>query len=203
MPATCGDLWFRSLVITKSQFTNLLTLALESLATLLAVAAQRFLDSRIGFRGRPDFIHFHSLAFQLLVVLEKPAQHEEPMLRHLARLAIRVELRIFGRDRDDLMILLAGVDHRHHADRPRIDDGQRDYGFLAQYQHIERIVVLRERLWNKSVVCRIVNRRVENAVEFDQPADLVELILHARTKRNLDNRVELLRKQTARSDVVP
>jgi hypothetical protein len=36
---------------------------------------------------------------------------------------IAVELRVFGRDGNDLVVLLAGIDHGHQADGAGLDDG--------------------------------------------------------------------------------
>lgn len=68
------------------------------------------------------------------------------MRRHLAGVMIAVEFRIANRDRDDFVILLARVDHGHKADGAGLDNGERDDGFLAEHQRVERIVVFGESL---------------------------------------------------------
>ena len=84
-----------------------------------------------------------------------------------------------------------------------VDDGQGHHGLLAQHQHIERVVVFGQSLRNESVIRGIVHRRIQDAIEFDQAAGLVQFVLHAGAERNLDDGVELLRKFAAGSHVVP
>src|ERR1700756_5559587 len=84
-----------------------------------------------------------------------------------------------------------------------MNDGQRDDCFLAEHEHVERVVIFGERLRDESVVRGIVDRGVENAVEADQAAGFVELILHAYAVRDLDYGVEFLWESVAGSDVVP
>ncbi len=72
-----------------------------------------------------------------------------------------------------------------------------------KHQHVERIVVLGQRLRDEAVVRRVIDGRVEHAIELDQAALLVELVLHARAERDFDDGVELLRQVLAGSDVVP
>ena len=113
-----------------------------------------------AFGRRLNFVNLNRFALQLFVVLKEAAQHDQPMRRHLRRLAIGVELRIFGRDRDDLMIFLPRIDHGHESYSARMNNGQRHHGFLAQHEHIERIVVFRESLRDKAVIRGIVNCRI-------------------------------------------
>ena len=125
------------------------------------------------------------------------------MRRHFAGFEVAVELGIFGRDGDDLVVLFARVDHRHQADGAGVNQRQRDDGFLAEHQHVERIVIFGERLRDEAIVGRVIHGRIEDAVELDEAAGLVELVFHARSERDLDDRVEFLRELLAGSDVVP
>ena len=142
----------------------------KSLAPLLAVALEGVLDDRQGLRGGPDLVHLDRLAFQLLVVLEEAAEHRQAVRRQLRGLAEAVELGVVDRDGEDLVVLLAAVDHRHQADRPRVHQRQRRDGLLAEHQHVERVVVLGERLRDEPVVGRVVDGRVQDAVEPEQAA---------------------------------
>src|SRR4051812_30278967 len=63
----------------------------KSSPPLLAVAGQSVLDDRIRFLRRLDLVDLHSLAFELLVVLEEPAEHRQPVRGHLAGFAVTVE----------------------------------------------------------------------------------------------------------------
>ena len=117
----------------------------EAFAPLFAVAVEGVENDGVGLTGRPNLIHFHGFAFQLFVVLKKAAQHQQAVRRHFRSLAVGIELGIFGGNGNDLMILFAGINHGHQADGARVNDGQRNHRFLAQHQHIERIVVFGQR----------------------------------------------------------
>src|SRR5215471_18160763 len=95
---------------------------------------------------RRDLVNFDSLALELLVVKEESAQYREPMLGHLAGLAVGIVFRIPGSDGDDLMVLLARVNHRHQADSTSLDDRKRHNRLLAQNEHIKRVIVFGEGL---------------------------------------------------------
>jgi len=125
------------------------------------------------------------------------------MLGHFACLVIAVELGVLGRDRDDLVVLLAGVEHGHQPNRPGLDDCQRHHRFLAEHQHIEGIVVFCECLRDEPIIRRIIDGLVKYTIEFDQAALLVQFVLHARAKRDLDDADEFPRNQLSGSDVVP
>jgi len=77
----------------------------------------------MSFPGGSDFIDLDDFPFQLFVILKKPSQHEQPMGWHFGGLMVNVELRILGRDSNDLVILLALIDHSHKADCSRVNDG--------------------------------------------------------------------------------
>src|ERR1700687_5866750 len=61
---------------------NLSLEPVKSLAALLAVAVQSILDDGIRFGCRLNFVYLDRLALQLLVVLKKAAQHDQPVRRH-------------------------------------------------------------------------------------------------------------------------
>ena len=149
--------------------------ALEAFAALFTVAMQRVEDD--GVRLTWGRISSTSTAFPPVVCNpEKICVASATGRRHLGSFAVGVEFRILGCDRDNLVVLLACVNHGHQANCACVDDGQRHHGFLAEHEHVEWVVVFCQRLRNETVVCRIVNGRVENAVEADQPARFIELI---------------------------
>jgi hypothetical protein len=84
-----------------------------------------------------------------------------------------------------------------------MDDREWHDRLLAENEHVERIVVLGEGLGNKTIICRVIDGGVEDAVEADKAAGLVEFILHAGAERDFDYAVELLGKLVAGSYVVP
>src|SRR5690606_31935659 len=73
----------------------------------------------------------------------------------------------------------------------------------AQHEHVKRIIILGQRLRDEPVIGRVIDGRVEHAVELDEPALLVKFVLHARAEGDLDDGVVLLRDVFAGSDVVP
>ena len=156
----------------------------KAFAALFTVAVQGVEDDGIRFcRGA----NLDGFAFQQFVILKKPAQHDEAMRWHLRSLTVAVEFGVFRCHRDDLVISLAGIDHGHQADGAGMNDGQGYDRFLAKHKNIQWVVVFRQGLRNEPVIRGIVNGRVENAVEPDEAAGLVELIFHAGPVGNLDD----------------
>jgi len=51
------------------------------------------------------------------------------------------------------------VDHGHQADGAGVNDGERDDGFLAEHEDVERIVIFGEGLRNESRSLRDSKRR--------------------------------------------
>src|SRR5262249_1691672 len=60
-----------------------------------------------------------------------------------------------------------------------------------------------ERLGNEAVIGRIIRRRVKNAIELDQARALIQLVLDAGAKGNLNDTEKFLRNVFARGYVVP
>src|SRR5690349_9513484 len=85
----------------------------EPAAPLPAVPRQRVLDDRERHLRRLNLVHLHDLALELRVVLEEPPQHDQPVARHVGGFAVAVELRVFRRHSNHLVVLLPLVDHRH------------------------------------------------------------------------------------------
>src|SRR5262249_47191818 len=83
------------------------------------------------------------------------------------------------------------------------DDRQWNNGFLAQNKNIQGIIILGKSLRDKSVIRRIVDRRIKNTIKANQAAGLVEFVFNARPERNLDNAVKFLRQLVSGSNVVP
>ena len=50
------------------------------------------------------------------------------------------------------MVRLAGVDHRHRPDGSSMNDGERRHAFLAEHEDVERIIVLCQRMWDKTII---------------------------------------------------
>ena len=113
------------------------------------------------------------------------------MGRQFAGVAETVVLRIIDGHGKYFVVLLAAVDHRHQADGSRLHQRQRRHGFLTKDQHVERIIVLGQRLWDKAVIRGVVDRRVKNAIQPQQAGFLVQLVLDAGTHRDFNDGSEL------------
>jgi cytochrome c-type biogenesis protein CcmE len=164
---------------------------------------QRGFYDGISVRRGANVVHFDRLALELLVILKKSPQHQHAMRRHLLRFVVSIEFRIVGGDSNHFMIFLALINHCHQSDHPRMDDGEGNYGFLAKHQNVQRVVIFRQSLRDETVVGWIVNGGVQDPVEFDQAARLVEFVLYAGARGDLNDRVEFFGKSVAGSNVVP
>ena len=71
---------------------------LQPLQAVFAVAVQCIEDNGIRFARGAYLIHLDGLAFEQLVVLEKPSQHNQAVRRHFRGLVVGVELGILGGD---------------------------------------------------------------------------------------------------------
>src|SRR6185369_14791169 len=88
-------------------------------------------------------------------------------------------------------------------DRPRVYQRERHHRLLAEHEHIKRIIVFGQCLRNEAIIRRIIDSGIEHSVQLDQSALLVELVLHTRSKRYLDESVELTRQSFAGGYVMP
>jgi hypothetical protein len=75
--------------------------------------------------------------------------------------------------------------------------------FLAENEHVERIVIFGERLRYEAVVRGIEDRGVKNTIHADHSTGFVELILNVRVQRDFDDGVEFVGDLTARAEIVP
>src|ERR1700674_4469696 len=82
-----------SLVRKNSAFALAVVLRAKSLSLVL-VPRQRFFYDRDRRVCRSNVIHLDSLAFQLLVVLEKTPQNEQAVWRQFVGLDVTVEFRV-------------------------------------------------------------------------------------------------------------
>ena len=70
-------------------------------------------------------------------------------------------------------------------------------------EDVERIVVFMQRARNEAVVARVVHGGIQHAIELELSGILVELVLVARARRNLDDRRDQLRHVGAGGHVAP
>jgi hypothetical protein len=108
-----------------------------------------------------------------------------------------------GGYRNNLVVGCAGVDHGHDADGAGFDERQRLNGLLAEDQDVERIVVFGVGLRNESVVGRIEDGGVDDAVHFEQAGGLIQFVLDVGAEGNFDDRLEVARDILAGRNVMP
>jgi hypothetical protein len=170
---------------------------------VLVVGPHRGLD-HLHRRLRPTvFAHLRRLAFQLLVVLEEHLQLRQPVLRQVVEVVIVAVLRVVAVDADDLLVALALVHQRQHADRLGAQDRQRRHRLLHQHQHVQRVAVVAQRLRDEAVVGGVEHRAVQHAVDAQEAGVLVQLVLDLAPLGDLDHGLEPLRGVRAHVDIVP
>src|SRR5918997_4764440 len=157
----------------------------------LPIQLHRVPDRIYGFLGAGEVLDVDLLVFQLFVVFEKASQLIEAMLGQLVEALVGAVLGVFEGDADDLLVVLAVVDHVHHAYGPNDQKAQRLDGLLHEHEHVERVAVVAQGPGNKPVVGRVVDGRVEDAVYLQEPRGLVQLVLHLRALGDLDQRLKL------------
>ena len=105
-------------------------------------------------------------------------------------------------DGDDLVVDPLVVAHAHDADG--VGPQQHAGGhLLAQHQHVERVVVVAVGARHKAVVGRVVYRAVQHAIDAQQARCLVQLVLHLRAHRDLDEDGEPGFRIVRQAHVVP
>jgi hypothetical protein len=81
-----------------------------------------------------------------------------------------------------------------HRDRAGAHDAARHERRARHHQRVERIAIGRERVRHEAVVRRIAHRRVQDAVDEQRAALLVELVFHRLAAgRHFDDDVKALR----------
>ena len=67
----------------------------------------------------------------------------------------------------------------------------------------ERIIIFGEGLRNESIIRRVIDGRIQDAVELDEPAGFIQFVLHAGAEGDFNHALKLLRQPVAGSHVVP
>ena len=125
------------------------------------------------------------------------------MRRKIGHVAEDVPRRLLERHRDHLDVLRPLVDHQYVTDRIAPDQRHRRDLLAAQHQYVQRIPVVRIGARNKTVVRRIVRRRVQNAVQNEHPRLFVDLVFVLAPLGDLDHRDEIFGRDALRRNVVP
>ena len=148
-------------------------------------------DGRLGLLRVREVLDVDLLALELLVVLEKTLQLVEAVLGQLVVALVGAVLGVLQGHADDLLVVLAIVDHAHHAYGPHDHQAQRLHGLLHEDEHVERVAVVAQGPGNKPLVGRVVDGRVEDAIHLQETRVLVQLVLHLRALGDLDQRLKL------------
>src|SRR5512137_938221 len=143
------------------------------------------------------------LVLEGLVVLEEALELAHPVGGHLRDVGDVRVLRVVGGDGDQLVVLSLVVPHPHHADDLGLHDGERDDVLLAVDQDVERVPVVAVGAGHEPVVGRVVDRAEEDAVDAEQAARLVQLVLHLRSGGDLDDGRDGLLHVPGEDHVVP
>ena len=147
--------------------------------------------------------HQHLLVLQRLVVLEEALELPHPVGGHLGDVGDVGVLGVVGGDGDELVVLPLVVPHAHHADDLGLHDGERHDVLLAVDQDVERIPVVAVGAGHEAVVGRVVDRAEEDAVHAQEPARLVQLVLHLGAGGDLDDGRDGLLHVAGELHVVP
>ena len=104
--------------------------------------------------------------FELLVDREEVLHLAEVMPRDVAQVVVLVVEGIAERHAQDLLVLPLLVLHLERADRAYLHQTAGKRGDRHHDQHVERVLVVRQRLRDEPVVARVVDRAVEQPVEL-------------------------------------
>ena len=171
---------------------------------LHAVARERLAHGEHCGARPEEALDLDGLVLEHLVVLEEALELAREVARKLRDVAELRIGRIIDMDGDDLVVGHPIIEHAHQADGARAHHGERYHRLVAEHQHVERIAVLAVGARHESVVRRVDDRAVEDAIDAQEAALLVELVFHARATRDLDHDVEpLVRGVRVDLEVVP
>jgi len=107
-------------------------------------------------------------------------------------------------DGNDLVVESLFVAHAHHTNGAGLDDGEGLDGLLTQDEDIERVAVIAVGAGDETVVRRVVDSGIENAIEAHEPGLFVEFVLVLAALGDLDHHREAaLNKFLVKVDIVP
>ncbi len=88
-----------------------------------------------------------------------------------------------------------------HADRARAHHATGNERAARKDQRIDRIAIVRQGVRHEAVIRRIAHRGVQDAVDEQRAAGLVELVLHRlAASGHLDDHIEVLGRVVAHGD---
>src|SRR5688572_8381852 len=92
---------------------------------------------------------------------------------------------------NDFVIRFSPIDHLHDPDYFRGNQAKLNGGYLGEHNDIQWIMVFTQGLRDKPIVEGVIHGSINNPIEFDQTAVLVNFILRTRTFRDFDNGVDV------------
>ena len=104
---------------------------------------------------------------------------------------------------NDLLVVLAVIEHGDNSDRITLHQHQRIDRLVAQQQHIQRISVVCKSTGYKTVVCRIMCRGVQDSVKNYESCLLVQLILLLASLFDLNNCQKIMGSYACGVNVMP
>ena len=131
--------------------------------------------------------HLRALAFQVLV-----DRKEVRDFLHHVRINLRVVVhflvtRIVARHGKNLFVFRALVDHLQHADGADFDQAAGETWIFREHEHVQRVAVAGKRGRDKTIVARIMHRRIQTAIETEHVKLLVVLVLVLFAEWNFDD----------------
>ena len=178
---------FKTTMAVTACFVFLGSILVRTVAKLFVVCLNAGLDDLLGLLAAEQLLDGGLLVLQLLVDREKMHDFIENVSGQLVdRLHVAIS-RVREGNGDDLVVLLAAVDHAHTTDGIDLYQCQRIDGRTAQYQNVQRVAVVGVGAGDETVVGGIVGRRVKHAVEAHDTRLFVQLILAGRPLGDLND----------------
>ena len=175
----CGDTFFAlKLLLFRKQ---------------LVVLLNRFANDLDGFIGTQRFVHGGLLVLQRLVDGEEVGHFRVRMLGKSENIPVYVVGGIAEGDRDDLLIGTAVVQHLDGTDGVAAHQRAGMQGLGAQYQYVQRVVVIGVGAGDHTVVGRVVGSSVEYTVKANDTRLFVKLVLAGRAFGNFNDSCEVCR----------
>jgi hypothetical protein len=148
----------------------------------------------LGFGGaavRPR-LGLHRLAgLDRLVDLEEVLDLEPLEFRHVVDVAQVLHPGVGGGHAQHLVVAAHLVPHPEHPDDAAVDQAAGEGRFVEEYQRVQRIAVLAQRVLDEAVVRRVSGRGEQHAVQPDPAGGVVHLVLVPLSHGDLDNNVNV------------
>ena len=138
-------------------------------------------------------LNFDALAFEVLVDGEEVGDLLEHVRIDLGEVPDILVARIVFADGEHLFVGEALVEHLEHANGTDFHHAAGEAGCVDQHETVQRVAIRGEGAGDKTVVARIVNRRVKIAIQPEDMQFLVVLVLVDSFVGDLDDRIDNLR----------